>query len=409
MKADKLKPSQEVLDRITRHRQEAASYRAIADQLNAQNIRTPRGCRWYASTVRASYQDAITKELKDGNTMGRNDESTIVTSRLPTFQNPATSSFAVVSAGRTTAREGGDMAALDEAQRMLDIFTSVGAREFILTRFDIEKNLTWGKSYTGPELREKLTTIMRLTAMRYPYTLQDGKTVETGDNLAIRPTGPDVNFFQLDDLKEPQLDRLKQAAFLMHETSPGNYQAWIAVSGLPKDKEAVKAFMRRIRKAVDHTDKSASGATRLAGTENFKPVYAPQYPVVSITHYCPGRVLTEKELAQMGLLASPEPIRIPPTFANPSPANRPWPSYEICLQRAPRKKDSGPDRSKTDFSWAMICCTGGHGVEETIARLRQVSDRARERERSDPGYARVTVENASRCVAQNYHKSCGRA
>jgi hypothetical protein len=161
------------------------------------------------------------------------------------------------------------MASLDEAQRMLDIFASVGARSFVLTRFDIETNLKWGKHYTGPELRQKLPKIMRLAGLRYPYTLQDGRTLETGDNLAIRPTGPDVEFFQLDDLKDPQLERLKQAAFLIHETSPGNYQAWIAVSGLPKDKEVVKAFVRRIRKAVEHNDKSASGSTRLAGTENF--------------------------------------------------------------------------------------------------------------------------------------------
>ena len=111
----------------------------------------------------------------------------------------------------------------------------------------------------------------------------------------------------------------------------------------------------------------------------------------------------------MGLLAVPEPVKIPPSFAPVSSNNRPWPSYEICLQRAPRKKDGNPDRSRADFSFALTSLTGSHGVEETIAKLNEVSDRAKERLRSDPGYARVTVENAAKYVAQNYGKSRSRA
>ena len=45
--------------------------------------------------------------------------------------------------------------------------------------------------------------------------------------------------------------------------------------------------------------------------------------------------------------------------------------------------------------------TGGHGSEETIAKRSEVSDRVKERQRSDPGYPRVTVENAAKFVAQN--------
>ena len=69
-----------------------------------------------------------------------------------------------------------------------------------------------------------------------------------GENVIIRPTGPGVAFVQLDDLKtQEQIDRVRPAAFIIHETSPGNRQAWIAVSGVPEGKEAFKKFMRRVQ------------------------------------------------------------------------------------------------------------------------------------------------------------------
>lgn len=43
---------------------------------------------------------------------------------------------------------------------------------------------------------------------------------------------------QLDDLDAAGLDRVGEAAFLTLETSPGNHQAWIAVSGFTIPEEA---------------------------------------------------------------------------------------------------------------------------------------------------------------------------
>lgn len=51
----------------------------------------------------------------------------------------------------------------------------------------------------------------------------------------------------------------------MLETSPGNHQAWIAVSGVQKG--ASKEFIRCVRKAEGDADESASGAVRAAGVE----------------------------------------------------------------------------------------------------------------------------------------------
>jgi hypothetical protein len=229
-----------------------------------------------------------------------------------------------------------------------------------------------------------------------------------GENVIIRPSG-NATFVQLDDLKDEQLGRVCAVSFITIATSPGNYQAWLAVSGVSDDKETQKDLVRRIRRAVGDTDKSASGAVRLAGTTNYKLKYAPNFPTVTIEHAAPGRVVTEEQLSSLGLIAAPERVQAPRLPMATSSNNRPWPSYEICLQRAPRRKDGNPDRSRADFNWCLTAITGQKGVEETIAKLLEVSERARERLRSDPGYARVTVENAAKFVAQNYGKSRSRA
>jgi DNA invertase Pin-like site-specific DNA recombinase len=409
--ARQLRPAPQILALIVEARTRGESLRAIARALNAQNIRTPRGYRWYASTIRAALKlhDEITKERNERNTIGRNNEITNSTSRLPVTLNAATPVSVPSNAGREATETGGDMGSIDEAQRMLDIFTSVGARSFLLTKLDLLQQKIWAKPYTAAELRDTLPAIMRTAEIRKPIAVSEANVMLAGENVIIRPTGHGVTFVQLDDLSLDQIGRVTPASFAIIETSPRNYQAWIAVSPAPADKEAEKDLIRRVRKAVGEFDKSASGATRLAGTCNYKVKYGPDFPTITITHAAPGRLLTEKELSQMGLLAAPEPIKIPVAFAGTSSNIRPWPSYAICLERAPKKKDGTPDRSRADLNFAMTALTGGKQVEETIAKLTELSERVKERLRSDPGYARVTVENAAKFVSQNYGKSRSRA
>jgi hypothetical protein len=128
--------------------------------------------------------------------------------------------------------------------------------------------------------------------------------------------------------------------------------------------------------------------------------------------------MTPERLESMGLLAEPEPAKIPVTdinvgyrFQSPSNNERAWPSYEITLSRTrPNKDGSGPDRSLADFNWCLTALTGQKTVEDTVAKLLEVSPRARERAaRGDEGYARITVENAAAAVARNYSKGRSRA
>jgi hypothetical protein len=194
---------------------------------------------------------------------------------------------------------------------------------------------------------------------------------------------------------------------MLHATSPGNYQAWIAVSGLPDGKGVFKNFMRRVRKAVGGNGKSASGATRLAGTENFKRKYIPDFPVVSIVETTPGRVVTTGQLEALRLVVPPEPVEVPTVISLDTSrrqrvrGQRQWPDYQRCLERAPLSKEhGGPDRSSADFDWCKWAARFGWSIEETANKLLEVSAKAQEqRSLGDPGYVRVTAQNAADSVA----------
>jgi hypothetical protein len=95
--------------------------------------------------------------------------------------------------------------------------------------------------------------MLRTADIKRSVTLPEGQVAMAGENVIIRPTSPDTVFVQLDDLKSAQLERVRLAAFIVHETSPGNHQAWIAVSGVPAGKEEFKEFTRRVRNAVGAT------------------------------------------------------------------------------------------------------------------------------------------------------------
>lgn len=301
----------------------------------------------------------------------------------------------------------GDTAA---ALRMLDTFTSVGATSFVVTKTDINQQLLWGKTYQTGDLQRLMPAMVRTAAIRKPIQTPEGETIMAGENLIIRPKGPGVAFVQLDDLNSEQLDRVRPAAFIIHATSPGNHQAWIAVSGVPEGKEHFKEFMRRVRKAVGGNDKSASHATRVAGTENFKTKYAPEFPTVTIVETHPGRVMMPEQLEGLGLLAPPEPVTAPPLKftrqeRNRSGKERQWPSYEMSLAGAPQGQD-GPDRSRADFWWSYLALQRGWSAEDTEVKLLEVSEKARERARAgDPGYVNVTVANAAAWLERGRQKS----
>jgi hypothetical protein len=261
----------------------------------------------------------------------------------------------------------------DEAYRMLDTFASVGAHYFDVTFLDIDgAKRGFRKEQSVMQVRNSLPKLL------------PGLT-ERRNSIVVRPHADDVTLVQLDDLDAAALERVQGVAFLTLATSPGNHQAWVAISGLGDGKD----FARRLRKGTG-ADISASGASRVAGSVNYKAKYAPEFPTVAIVDAHPGRIVTPEQLEQLGLLAPPEPVRATPIRVS---SLRSWPDYQRCVQGAPRNHaGSAPDISRADFFWCLLAAQRNWTVEEIAARLMEESSKARE---NGEQYARLTAENAT--------------
>jgi hypothetical protein len=261
---------------------------------------------------------------------------------------------------------------------MLDLFASQGVRSFDLTRTDLDGHK---RGYRAAQSLEALRRWM-------PSLLRSA--IQCRHNLIVRPKGATAELVQLDDLRGTMLERLRSAAFLILTTSAGNHQAWVAV------RECGPDFARRLRQASG-ADPSASGATRVAGSVNFKRQYTPDFPTVQILEATPQRIVTRGELEAAGLVAAPDPIpAIHAVRAGPNWRAQAWPSYERCLQNAPPAHHSGrPDVSRADFTFCLLAIAWGWSIEETGERLLEKSSKARE---NGKGYAQLTAQRAAAAV-----------
>jgi len=235
---------------------------------------------------------------------------------------------------------------LDEAFRMLDTFASVGVTHFDLTHIDLDGEKR------GFRPQQSLSQLKNSLPKLFP-----GAEARR-NNIIVRPHSGKAQLVQLDDLDQAALGRVGDAAFLTLQTSPGNHQAWIAVSG-PDNAADAKDFARRLRKGAG-ADPTASGATRVAGTTNYKRKYEPGFPTVAILAAAPGRVVTAAQLEALGLVAPPEPVRQPSVLPlrvsrrhEAAIHARRWPDYQRCVENAPPNHGkTGPDISRADFAWS---------------------------------------------------------
>ncbi len=273
-------------------------------------------------------------------------------------------------------RAGGGAA--EPALEMLDAFESVGAERFDLTFTDAAGEKI---GFRGNRPLGQLRAAM-------PEILQDA--AEQRHNVIVRPRSNGATLIQLDDLSEEAAARLRPVSFLVLRTSPGSYQAWLAVSN------ADAHFARRLRQGTG-ADLTASGATRISGSLNFKEKYAPDYPRVEIVHASIGRVATRDELEALGVVAPPEkaaPAAIPVSRQRPSA--RGWPNYQRCVENAPPARSGGrPDISRADFTFCLLAIDWGWSAEETAARLMELSGKAQE---NGEAYALRTARNASAAI-----------
>jgi len=265
---------------------------------------------------------------------------------------------------------------------MLEAFGSVGAETFDLTLTNLGgEKIGFHRGKSPGELRRDLPTLL-------------DQATERQQNIILRPRGRRVAFIQLDDLPASGIETVKASSFLALETSPGNFQAWIALPAGSADDD----FACRLRKGAG-ADPTASGATRIAGSLNFKDKYAPDFPRVEITYCALGLLVSKDQLTALELVAAPEaapasPFRVSP--ARPGPGRRKWPSYAKCLQGAPPNHgNTGPDVSRADFTWCMTAIDWGWSIEDTTARLMEESAKAQE---NGEKYALLTAQNAAAAV-----------
>lgn len=184
---------------------------------------------------------------------------------------------------------------LDQALNLLNAFLSVGVKSFDLTLTDL----------AGIKLPAGFFSNRSVHQLRHqlPHLLPDASAHQ--HNVIVRPRPPaGLELIQLDDLAGPGIDRMRQLSLVVLETSPASYQAWVAVEGV------TPGLNRRLRLGTG-ADLCASGATRVAGSRNFKPKYAPDFPIVKLPVYQPGNLVNREALEMRDLLAPPFPAKPP--------------------------------------------------------------------------------------------------
>ena len=268
------------------------------------------------------------------------------------------------------------------AQRMLQTFACVGARVFDVTITDRQALKV---QFKGGLPLDRLIRSM-------PGELESAAASE--QNVIVRPRGFGV-FIQLDDLQAEAIERVSPVSFLGLKTSPGNYQAWVAMN------ESNVHVLQQLR-SMTNADLCASGATRIAGSLNFKVKYAPDYPLVEIVNGFQERIASKETLASIGIHADAPFKKAPrPVFPHRTPGGpRRWPSYRICLECAPPAHGDPhrPDVSRADFTWCMIAIDWGWSIKETAGQLLLISPKARE---NGPAYAMLTAGRAAAAVDRN--------
>ncbi|MGH7171541.1 MAG: hypothetical protein ACRELG_14795, partial [Gemmataceae bacterium] len=256
--------------------------------------------------------------LADSDTKPRNDDRHCISSGSVADQPVRIIERQIPPSEKRETRAGGP------ALEMLDAFASVGAQCFDLTLTDpAGEKVGFRGNRPLEQLRPAMSAILQEAADRR-------------HNVIVRPRAAGVTLIQLDDLGEDVAARLRPASFLILRTSAGNYQAWVAVADGDAD------FARRLRKGVG-ADLTASGATRVSGSLNFKEKYAPAFPLVETVHFSPSRVVTRAELEALGMVAPPEKADPAAThLPRRRPDARGWPSYQRCVKNAPPAR--GRDR-----------------------------------------------------------------
>jgi hypothetical protein len=108
----------------------------------------------------------------------------------------------------------------------------------------------------------------------------------------------------------------------------------------------------------------------------------------------------------MGLLAASEPQVASIPFTAMTRQIRNGEQIRSLAGAPPNRDGTGPNRSMADFNWCMTAIDWGWSVEDTAAKLVEVSEKASDRVRlKDVGYPLVTADHAAAAVERNRQKA----
>jgi hypothetical protein len=234
-----------------------------------------------------------------------------------------------------------------DAEATLQVFESVGVAEFQVTLKDERAGEALAcVTYTGACLRAFLPGLLTRNA-------------ERAESIIVRPWKHGPGLIQADDLTGAEIEKVRHLAFFIAETSHQNFQAWFAVT------DADATTRRRLLLALD-ADRGASGAMRLPGSRNMKPL-RDGFPI-RLVATAPGRQVCVADLERAGLLAS-LPCPPQPTVERPRPMTSAprFPDYARCLA------DKDANRSNDDAAFVRIAMREGFTASEAWAELERVA------------------------------------
>jgi hypothetical protein len=182
---------------------------------------------------------------------------------------------------------------------------------------------------------------------------------------------------QVDEASNENREFLAPLAAYSIETSDDNNQVLIVLAEGTSDKECDETEDRlfSVLKPLG-CNKGSSGASRWPGSYNFKPKRRRadgSYPLVRLHTHNIGRTVTQEELKDLGLQPEPEKPKRKDLSRRLTKLPREFVSYDYSL--------ASVDRSRADWKFTCQNKVAGWTAEHIEAELRNISDKAQERER----------------------------
>jgi hypothetical protein len=279
-----------------------------------------------------------------------------------------------------------------QAAATVEAFQSVGATRFKVVFLNV-KPVSGQSACVGSEEVNAANLLAKVES----YIK---RSEQQSESVCLRPQ--DGSLIQFDDCDADTLALLQSFSFFRNETSPANFQAWIALHP-DIDEETRRTVRERLLRRLKDTGANggAFNSVRLPGTLNAKEKYKAtfgEYPRVKLVGVTLGRFVTQDELEHAGLLA---PVEVKPIVKTPqryTSANLPdrFPDFNEYLGKKWIESENRPDRSSAEIAWSCAALRKGFSEHAVADELRRVSLKVQGRR---DNYVEKTVAAAASWLA----------